>query len=1104
MSGLTLLVKSEFDSSCSSQANLDFRSYNSSLNFLTMDPVAQAGQKHGRLQIEWGEGSMKRSLRSEIIVFLICTGLSFGSSYSRTSTIQHQFHLSPKLRAQASLGNEEVATAPRFVRGSKKQQLARERRALAASKLQTRNSLKAQRYANPPTSKLGFVSATQIPDGSFETWGDAAIGDFNGDGKPDVVRIIYTVSISVVLENGDGTFKAPVITPMGDSCYELAVGDLNGDKKDDLLVVHLPGNDCTNKSSTFDVLISNGDGSFTRQNTYTISPNTVSGGTLAVTTKSGFLDVVAVDAPDDGSPSNVITIFGNGDGTFSTSPTSVALSGHAAGAAMEDVNGDGLLDVVGFDASGQVTVFLATSATSYAAGVPYTTPCGGSNFHTLVFGDLTNDGKPEIVNPNSTGSIAVYVNNGDGSFQPAVCYAPVLSGPNGAPGIAKSQAVAVGDVDDDGNVDVISSNASGDVTILLGNGDGTLNVPTFGYALGGGTSETPCTNCTSYFGAVVADFDGDGFLDIIAHDTEFSLAFLKGYHDGTFRAAPSYYAPGALGSYAYAEGIASGDFNGDGIPDIVIAAGGDSSIAGITVFLSGGDGSLKPGVTYGTSNCYLYVVVADFNKDGQPDLAANNACTEEVQIFTGKANGTFVPGPVIGTGSSDIYQGGEMVVGDFDGDGYPDIAVINVADASTSNSSVGVILNDGTGNFKPAMTYALSNYSFAGMAVGDLNGDGKLDLVVPYNWSSSVALLLGVGDGTFTQPPDVALGTPGIDQCPGMYAGQFCPAAVTLADIDGDGNMDIIAALDSSGGQDIAILPGTGTAGGVPSFGTPIYLASSLQDYTYVVGPGPKGIQALDIDGDGNLDLVYANSWYGTVGVLYGAGNGKFYDPVEYPVDAGPWRFAVADINNDGAKDVVVSNSVFNGVTALLSMAKANYAVTADSNAQTVTAGGTANFALTIAPSKNYNGTITFSCSGLPDKSSCTFSPTSLVMDGHTPMTVQWSIATTATTTTIAKLRRMTSILLATSLSGMGLFGMLVIGSLPKRRRVQGIILVFLIAVIMVALVGCGGTSNTPRTITNPGTPAGTYTVTLTATGTAGSYGGDTSGHVMTVALTVQ
>jgi hypothetical protein len=1046
---------------------------------------------------------MKRASLTGIVFFLICSGVSFGSAYSGVSSTQHQIHFSSKLSAQANSRKNAPTKLTSSISGSKAQQSAQGSRTLMTSERKPTSNLKVQRHANPSTGKARFVSATQIPVGGYETLGTGVIGDFNGDGKPDVMTPVAgfkSFSISIVLGNGDGTFKAPVLTALDDSCTAFAVGDLNGDKKDDILIVHNPGYDCPSLSSTFDVLISNGDGTFTQKNTtpYPIGPNLVSGGTLAVTTKSGFLNVVAVDS--DGTASSVITILGNGDGTFSTGPTSVALSGPVSGTALMDLNGDGLLDVVGFDPSNEVTVFMATSATSYAPGVPYTTP-NNYYYDAPVFGDLTNDGKPEIVIPNSTGSLAVYMNNGDGSFQPAVFFDAILQGH----GVARSTTVAIADVNSDGNADVISSNASGDVTILLGNGDGTLNAPVFGFTLGGAVVGAPCSNCAWYPPAVIADFDGDGFLDIVVPDTEFGLAFLKGYNDGTFSASHSYYVPDPTGpgsGYGYTEGIASGDFDGDGIPDIVIAGGGDSNIAGITVFLSGGDGTLKPGIPYGTSNCYLYVVVADFDKDGQPDLAANNQCTGEVQTFIGKANGTFVPGPAASTGSSNIYSGGEMVVGDFDGDGYPDMAVINVADVSTGNSSVAVILNDGTGNFKPAKTYALSNYSFAGIAVGDLNGDGKLDLVVPYNLSSSLAVLLGVGDGTFTQPPDLALGTPRPDQCNGLYAGQFCPAAVALADVDGDGNMDIIATLDSGGGQDIVILPGTGTTGGVPSFGTPIYLASSLQYNPFGSGPGPAGIQAVDIDGDGILDLIDANAWYGTVGILYGAGGGKFYDPVEYSVAGGPWRLVAADINNDGAQEVMVSNSVFNGITVLLNAN--SYVVRADLTAQTVTAGATASFTLTITPSNHYNGTITFACGGLPDKSSCTFNPPSPVMDGHTPLTVQWSITTTATTTTTANSHLNTSIMRATSLGGMGLVGTLVVGCLQKPRRLLRIILGIALVVVMIFLLACGGSNNVTKTITNPGTPAGTYTVTLTTTGTAGSFGGDTSGHVMTVSLTVQ
>jgi hypothetical protein len=125
-------------------------------------------------------------------------------------------------------------------------------------------------------------------------------------------------------------------------------------------------------------------------------------------------------------------------------------------------------------------------------------------------------------------------------------------------------------------------------------------------------------------------------------------------------------------------------------------------------------------------------------------------------------------------------------------------------------------------------------------------------------------------------------------------------------------------------------------------------------------------------------------------------------------------------------------------------------------------------------------------------------------MDGRTPATVLLTIGTTATTTTTAALHRSSSITLATTLSGMGLFGVVMLGSLPKRRRLVAFMLGIIVVVMMISLVACGGSSHKTLTTTIPGTPAGSYAVTVTATGTAGSYGGDTSDHPMAVTLTVQ
>lgn len=141
---------------------------------------------------------------------------------------------------------------------------------------------------------------------------------------------------------------------------------------------------------------------------------------------------------------------------------------------------------------------------------------------------------------------------------------------------------------------------------------------------------------------------------------------------------------------------------------------------------------------------------------------------------------------------------------------------------------------------------------------------------------------------------------------------------------------------------------------------------------------------------------------------------------------------------------------------------KANYALTSPS-AGTVKAGSNIFFNLTINPTNHYDGTITFSCAGLPDKATCTFNPTSVAMDGHSPGNVQLTISTTATTTTTAALRSNSSIMLATTLSGVGLFGMLIVGSLPKRRRLLGITLGLMVIGMMITLVGCGGSSHERR-----------------------------------------
>jgi hypothetical protein len=522
------------------------------------------------------------------------------------------------------------------------------------------------------------------------------------------------------------------------------------------------------------------------------------------------------------------------------------------------------------------------------------------------------------------------------------------------------------------------------------------------------------------------------------------------------------------------------------------------------------------------------------------------------------------------------------VAGDFNHDGHPDLAVQNY-----TGQNVGVLINDGTGNFLAPVNYALSApYSYQGIATADLNGDSNLDLVVPLNNRPAIAILLGNADGTFQAETDLTVGNQ--------------PQSVAIADLNGDGKLDLATTIDQVGvgqGQGIEVALGNGDG----TFQPPVFYASTLQNFSFNY-PYPAFIQAADIDGDGKLDLVYTNSSYGTVGVLFGSGNGLFYDPVEYPSGGYAWGLVVADVNQDGAPDVVTAGDDFSGLTVLLnnngSSTVANYTVSTAASTAKVTAGSSATFTLTVTPTNHYNGTVTFTCGSLPSLATCTFNPTSVTLNGDSPVTVQMTITTAAVSASLeGPVHRGSSILLA-SLSTMGIFGMMLAGSLKKRNRWTGIVLGMLILTMTFSLVGCGGSGSSPtspvkaastttvsssqnsvmvgqsitftgrvvgssgsptgtvtfqdgstklgigtlsgggatfqtqslaagihnitatysgdsnfnasassvlsQTVDNPGTPTGAYTITVNATGTAGTNGGNTSAHPFNVTVTVQ
>ena len=940
----------------------------------------------------------------------------------------------------------------------------------------------------PPVSQIGFVAAAQIPGGGY-LGHETLQGDFNGDGIADFVTIAGdptspgSFSFSVVLSNGDGTFQAPVLTPISSGPDPFAVADVDGDGIDDVIFVHQAG---TNGSanSTFDVMLGNGDGSFTQGNNYVITSGLLSGGSAVDFDGDGKVDLVAVDS---GNPANVWIVSGNGDGTFSTTPTSISLGG-SAGYQVElaDLNGDGLLDVTGNDNStGQQMVYLATSLTAFATVAEYSTSDGVQDAYSTTVADLNGDGKPEILNANSTdNTITIYLNNGDGTYQAGVYYNAATNPTTSSFAYVDPVAVAVGDVNGDGFPDVmVTNNDSGDVTVLLGNGDGTVGSASVGFAVGGYPSRP----------AMIGDWNGDGLMDIVVPDDNYSLVYMKGYGDGSFRAAVNYYTPVSDNGEAESFDIATGDLNGDGIADVVVGNCCDASM-GITVFLARADGSLQPGVNYGSGGGMKYVAVADLDGDGKLDIAASDNVSGMVQIFLGVGDGTFTTGGAYPTDVTNTTPSA-IVAADFNGDGKIDLAVSNA-----TGNNVGVMLNDGTGGFS-----GLANYTVCGsgsqLTAADLNGDGSVDLIVPVASCAEVDFLLNAADGT----GNFSAGTP-------LSTGNN-PYQVAVGDMNGDGKMDLVISMDDyANGQGLAVAVGNGDgtfqAPNIPAYPT------SLQPTYYE--PLPTYVKLVDLDGDGHLDAVYTNSNYGTVGVMYGVGDGTLYDPVEYPTAQLAYGLAVGDINGDGAPDVVTAGSFTAGggpgsysseVTTLINNsgtgAAPDYSVASAPTSVTVTAGQTGTYTITLTPRNFYNGTVTFTCGTLPSKVSCAFSSPTLIPNGNGMLTTTLSLTTTATVTTkLFDLNRGATSLVAT-LMGFGLFGLVLTGSKGKR---VGVIMTVVAVLMILTLVGCGGGSSgggqNHQTI--PGTPAGTYPIAVTATGTAGTNGGNTAAHNLQVTLVVE
>ncbi|MGH9431063.1 MAG: FG-GAP-like repeat-containing protein [Terriglobia bacterium] len=329
------------------------------------------------------------------------------------------------------------------------------------------------------------------------------------------------------------------------------------------------------------------------------------------------------------------------------------------------------------------------------------------------------------------------------------------------------------------------------------------------------------------------------------------------------------------------DAVVAADFNHDGQLDIAVANSGDNTV---TVFLSQPNGTLAAGVTYDVENYPNAIVAADFNGDGYPDLAVLNENADNVSVLINNGDGTFQGAVNYQVGATPFA----IVAADFNGDQKMDLAVTNFRD-----NTVSVLLGNGDGTFQTQVVTQVGNAPVA-LATGDLDNDGKPDLVVAYGFESYVTALLSNGDGTFTRKDSPS--------------GPGAPSSLSVGDFNNDGNLDVVVVYGLSKGNSGATLLGNGDG----TFRGPILLPS---------GAGGISQGAADINHDGKLDLVVSQQEGGTFVTLFGNGDGTFQNPITAYVaanDTGP-AMVLADLNGDGQPDLVtVVNSTAPRVNVLL------------------------------------------------------------------------------------------------------------------------------------------------------------------------------------------
>ena len=846
--------------------------------------------------------------------------------------------------------------------------------------------------------------------------------------------------MSVLLGNGDGSFQTQVAYTTDGAPQSMAIGDFNGDGVPDLAAAN-------SNASTVSVLIGKGDGTFQAQVAYAGFENPVS---VAVGdfNGDGIADLAVANAANYVSVSS-----GKGDGTFNP-PVDYAPGGNPFSMAVGDFNGDGVVDlaVANFTTGGYVEILLnqltsTSSATAidvsipgvgtqnveasypgdnlYGASVSPVTAFMGSGVATTLTLTAAPAGSSFVGEPvtltatltpfaagNATtnGETISFEHNlaviGTGTLQNGVATFTTTALPVGFDPLEAAYAgdttfAATTTVPGGYLVNEPATTATALAITVAGNAvttvaSGTAVTLTATVTVGGAPvtpglvifcdATAPRCENSAVLGTGQLTAAGTATLKFVPgiglHS--YTATFSGKNGDNTSIAAPLPLT--VTGLYPTVTTIApSGTAEDYTLTGTVVGTGSATlSPTGNVSFLdtSNGNASLGtaplgagvPGLTFlnssspATGGEPVFVAVGDFNGDGIADIAAANYAGAALSILLGNGDGTFTlkSNPATGINPNSIG------VGDFNGDGVADLAVTNEGSATVT-----VLLGNGDGTFTAVAASPATGGDPVSVTIGDFNGDGRQDLAVANFEDDTVTVLLGNGDGTFTPAASPVTGDN--------------PYWIATGDFNGDGKADL--AVTNTTDNTVSVLLGNGdgtfTAGASPGTGNnPYYIVvadfngdgrpdlaiANRNDSTVSIltgngdgtfatastpatGFSPASLAVGDFNADGNADLAVADSGGNTVTVLLGNGNGTFTaSAVAPPTGTLPYSVAVGDFNGDGHPDIVAANE--NSGTLAVLLTQLTQTATATLPNVAITGVGTHNVDASYPASANFGGSV--------------------------------------------------------------------------------------------------------------------------------------------------